>query len=96
MKIRPLTLGITFSVSLILLIFTTPVNHTSLSLPQTGVQIARDGVPLPSPDPPAPGPPKNPAVVVADGVPLPSPDPPPPSPPSRVVPGTASWNGAFV
>jgi hypothetical protein len=52
MKIRPLSLGITLSVSLILLIFTTPVNHSSVSLPQTGVQIARDGSPLPPPDPP--------------------------------------------
>jgi hypothetical protein len=52
MKTRPLTLGITFSVSLMLLTFTTQVNHGSLSLPQAGVQIARDGGPLPPPDPP--------------------------------------------
>ena len=52
MKIHSLTLGITLSASLMLLFFTTTVNHPSLSLPQTGVQIARDGGPLPPPDPP--------------------------------------------
>lgn len=86
MKIRPLALGITFSVSLILLIFTTTVNHSSLSLPQTGVQIARDGGPLPPPDPPPPKQVTNPAVIVADGGPLPPPDPPPKNAvPDRVV-----------
>jgi hypothetical protein len=54
MKVRPLPLGITLSVSLI--IFTASVNHPSLSLPQTGLQVARDGVPLPPPDPPPPSP----------------------------------------
>ena len=86
MKIRPLTLGITLSVSLILLIFTATVNHASPALPQTGVQVARDGVPLPPPDPPPPQPPKNCELLVADGVPLPPPDPPPAGPPKNAVP----------
>jgi len=87
MKAGFLTLGVVLSVTLMLLAFAVPVNHSSLSSTQQGVVLVADGVPGP-PYPPPPPPPKGNQNLVPDRIPM--------APLQNAMPATIDWASALA